>query len=454
MTSGTVSASALDLHGISRAAFDLIVDEEVSGRETYDKKYVHPEKPGGQSGVTVGIGYDCGYYSAAQIRRDWGGHLSQAMVDALASCAGIRGDAAFAACDRVHSIVAVPWDAAIAVFSNVSIPKYLASTRNGLPNFDALPPDCKGALLSLVYNRGASFTTAGDRYSEMRAIRAAMAASNFASIPALFRRMKRLWTTKSVRGVALRREHEARLFEQGLATLHQGILAEPAADDAEDGQGDPAAPFPADGASDAPDTARAAIDPETVGDPELFAVQKRLKGRHYSPGVLDGKWGSGISGALSGFANDRHLAIGQPTSIADFRAVQETVKADLTWCEENDWYRPVTADRKNADPGTVATVAPEVVGAKRSYFATLWASILTFFAGIANWISDKASGAWDFFVGHKDDLGDPSSLMSYAREVPTIVWFVIAGGVLLWIALEARDSVKKITSSVQTGARQ
>ena len=36
--------------------------------------------------------------------------------------------------------------------------------------------------------------------------------------PAEFRKMRRLWANKSNRGVAIRREHEARLFEAGLAT--------------------------------------------------------------------------------------------------------------------------------------------------------------------------------------------------------------------------------------------
>lgn len=443
----------VDLHGISRASFDLIVDEEVSGRETYEKKYVHPEKPGGASGVTVAIGYDCGYYSSAQIRRDWTGRIPQSMVEALASCAGIKGDAAFAACERVRDNVAVPWDAAIAVFSNVSIPKYLASTRNALPNFDALPPDCKGSLLSLVYNRGASFTKPDDRYSEMRAIRAAMAAQTFASIPALLRRMKRLWTTKSVRGVALRREHEARLFEQGLASMHQSFVAEPAASDADQGQGDPTASFAADAPAIVPDDPTA-VDADVQGDPALFSVQKRLLGRHYSPGVITGVWGGMTSGAISGFINDRQADIVVPTSLAKFEEVDADIRRELSRAEAEGWFRPVTAERANADPGTVAAVAPEVVPAKRSYLATLWTSITIFFAGLAQSVSDQLSSAWSFFMGHKDDLGDSSTLMGYAREVPTIVWFIVAGAAFLWIALQARASVKQITASVQTGVRQ
>lgn len=206
----------IDLHGISQAAFDLIVNSEVSSRATYEKNYRRPELPGGASGITVGIGYDCGQTTAAVIRKDWQGKIPDAMVDALCATAGLKAGRAQAILAKVRATVDVPWGAAVDVFSNVSIPKYLAFTRGGLPNFDELPPDCKGVLLSLVYNRGASFSQPGPRYLEMRNIKALMAARKYAAIPNELRKMKRLWTTPSVRGVAVRRDVEARLFEQGL----------------------------------------------------------------------------------------------------------------------------------------------------------------------------------------------------------------------------------------------
>ena len=205
----------LDLHGISQQSFDLIVNSEVSSRTIYERDYRRPERPGGQSGITVGIGYDCGYSSAAVIRQDWAAKLPGRMVDAMCSVAGIKGQSAQNRLSSVRQLVDVPWGTAIDVFSNVSIPKYLHACH-ALPNFDELSPDCKGALLSLVYNRGASFSQPGARYLEMRNIKALMGARKFASIPAELRKMKRLWTTPSVRGVAIRREQEARLFESGL----------------------------------------------------------------------------------------------------------------------------------------------------------------------------------------------------------------------------------------------
>ncbi|RTL49777.1 MAG: hypothetical protein EKK40_15685 [Bradyrhizobiaceae bacterium] len=205
----------IDLHGISPVAFDLIVNAEVSSRATYERDYRRPERPGGQSGITVGIGYDCGYSSASVIRQDWENKIPDAMVQTLCGVAGLKGQAAQNRLASVRNRVDVPWGAALDVFSNVSIPKYLRSCH-ALAHFDELPPDCRGVLLSLVYNRGASFSKAGPRYAEMRAIGADMAARRFADIPRQLRSMKRLWVTPSVRGVAIRREQEARLFEQGL----------------------------------------------------------------------------------------------------------------------------------------------------------------------------------------------------------------------------------------------
>jgi hypothetical protein len=205
----------LDLHGISQESFDLIVGFEVSSRIAYERNYRRPERPGGQSGITVGIGYDCGYSTATVIRQDWSGKIPDAMVNVLCSVAGLKGDAAQRQLARVRPLVDVPWGAALDVFSNVSIPKYLNQTSE-LEHFNELPPSCKGVLLSLVYNRGKSFWTPGDRYREMRNIAALMEARRFERIPAELRKMKRLWVTPSVRGVAIRRETEARMFENAL----------------------------------------------------------------------------------------------------------------------------------------------------------------------------------------------------------------------------------------------
>jgi hypothetical protein len=199
----------------SQAAIDLIVAEEVSSKAAYQAKYTHPEWPGGASGVTIGIGYDCGYSTASTIQGDWGDKLPAAMVAALQHVAGIHGSPASSHAHELRGVVTVPWEAAMAVFIGRDMPKWEGIVARALPNTELLNPDSFGALISLAYNRGPSFNNVGDRYREMRAIRDLMGARDFDKIPGEFRAMKRLWP--NVSGLQRRRDHEADLFQKGLA---------------------------------------------------------------------------------------------------------------------------------------------------------------------------------------------------------------------------------------------
>lgn len=198
----------------SQAAIDLIVMEEVSSQAAYQKLYQHPEWPGGASGVTIGIGYDCGYSTVATIAADWGDKLPAQMVKCLEDVAGVHGSPASSYAHQLRGVVTVPWEAAMAVFEQRDMPKWEGIVAHALPNTDLLSGDSFGALVSLAYNRGASFGAAGDRFTEMRGIKALMAAKQFDRIPDEFRHMKRLWP--NVSGLQHRRDHEAALFEQGL----------------------------------------------------------------------------------------------------------------------------------------------------------------------------------------------------------------------------------------------
>jgi hypothetical protein len=205
---------------VSPAAVDLIVEAEVGSRAQYEQHYAHPEWPQGASGVTIGIGYDVGYCASIEaLKTDWKGLIPDAMIAGLAPAIGVKGKAAAPLARELRTVVKVPWDAAIAVFRDVDVPRWAERCRKLLPNFDALPADCRGALVSLAYNRGASFTLAGDRYREMRAIRAAMRAKDYRAIPAQFRSMTRLWRGQGLAGLVKRREDEAKLFERGLTQM-------------------------------------------------------------------------------------------------------------------------------------------------------------------------------------------------------------------------------------------
>lgn len=192
----------------------MIVGFEVTSEAAYTALYQPPTWPGGQSGVTIGIGYDLGYSTAAEIRADWGPQLPTAMVAALVRVAGLRGSAAASAARSLHDVVKVPWAAAMAVFEGRDIPKWENIITATLPNTSILSPDSFGSLVSLAYNRGASFSAQDDRYREMRAIKANMAAKNPAPIPGDIRSMERLWP--NVPGLRTRRQEEAALFQKGL----------------------------------------------------------------------------------------------------------------------------------------------------------------------------------------------------------------------------------------------
>jgi len=212
----SASAPAMPHHQSSQAGIDEIVTEEDSGQAYYTRHYTHFEWPGGASGPTAGIGYDCGYSTAAQISRDWTGIIPGAMVEALARAAGLKGSAAASFVRQHYASVTITWDQAMAEFMSRELPKWEAACRAALPNYDLLPGDCAGAIDSLAYNRGAAgFHAAGDRYIEMRAIAAHMAAKEFAKIPDEFLRMRRLWPAGG--DLWRRRGHEAALFQKGLS---------------------------------------------------------------------------------------------------------------------------------------------------------------------------------------------------------------------------------------------
>jgi len=196
---------------IATTAVNFIAQQEVSNRARYDAVVALPDYPGGDSGITIGVGYDL--RMATGFDADWGDLLPAATMAALRPCVGKQGTKAMA--DALAGFP-VPWDDAWTVFVSKSLPKYVAATRGAFPGFDALPMLCRGVLVSLVYNRGTAMSddSPDDRRKEMREIRDALAAGNPAAVPDLLRAMERLWP--DARGLRDRREAEAKLFEKGL----------------------------------------------------------------------------------------------------------------------------------------------------------------------------------------------------------------------------------------------
>jgi len=207
---------------ISDAANDLIVFCEVSSQAQYDKRYKKPTWPRGQSGATIGIGYDLGYVDGENLRADWQGRLSDDSIHILETACGITGIPAKQLVPSLSS-VEIEWTVAKAQYNQEIRPRYVALTESELENCDQLTPSSLGALVSLVYNRGPSWSVAEAKdkkghYTEMRNIRRLMVEQNFQQIPQEIRSMKRLWEGNAdMKGLVVRRELEAKLFELGLS---------------------------------------------------------------------------------------------------------------------------------------------------------------------------------------------------------------------------------------------
>ena len=111
--------------------------------------------PGGASGVTIGIGYDLGYVTVDQYESDWGERLGTDVRGRLKDAVGLR---AVRAKNRAPDLADIRVRRAPSeeVFTQRTIPLYTVRASQAFPGFEALPADVQGALVSLVYNRGAS----------------------------------------------------------------------------------------------------------------------------------------------------------------------------------------------------------------------------------------------------------------------------------------------------------
>jgi hypothetical protein len=205
---------------LSKKSLDLILEFEVGGGENYYNKFLkNPTWPEGQSGVTIGVGYDLGYVNKAEFSEDWK-DLPKETFDRLYKVVGIKGYNAKNLIRGLRDIV-IPWNLALKVFNNKTVSKFYNLTRQTFPNFDNLPEDAKGGLVSLVFNRGNALE--GDRRREMKLIRDGMKlVSNYDQKALTFianqiRNMKRIWIGGSIeKGMSRRRDAEAKIIEESL----------------------------------------------------------------------------------------------------------------------------------------------------------------------------------------------------------------------------------------------
>ena len=192
-------------------AFEVSWSPE-AGFDVYNRKYrkpVVPDPVNTSSGVTIGIGYDCGQYSANKIRMDWQSVLPLNMVTALAATAGLKKQQAVKQLQNLK-MVDVPIEKALQVFYHTTIFEFAKKAASIYPDLFQLHPVEQSVIVGLVYNRGTSLD--GDRRREMRALVAAIQKNNEKDIAGLIRAMIRLWPDTP--GLRRRRLAEAALIEE------------------------------------------------------------------------------------------------------------------------------------------------------------------------------------------------------------------------------------------------
>jgi len=200
---------------LSKKAIDLIIQFEVGGRTYYEKKLQSPIWAGGDSGITIGMGYDCGYVSEKQFFQDWGNQLTPNFLDPLRKVIGLKGIQAKQMLRGELLQVKISYNQAYEVFVKCSVPKYFKLTKAIYPELETLNEDTQGALVSMVYNRGNKVE--GDSRVEMKAIVDMVAKKNYLGIAEEIEKSKRHWEGKGLDGLVVRREAEADLIRDSIA---------------------------------------------------------------------------------------------------------------------------------------------------------------------------------------------------------------------------------------------
>jgi len=192
---------------LSTAGINAIIRHEIGSDNHYNTRLRAPIWPGGDSGVTIGIGYDLGYQDVEDFRAHWGSELPDDTMDRLIAVCGKKGQAARAQIPHLQDI-SISLNRARRVFSKTSLPLYAKKTLRAYPGIADLHPDAQSAIVSLVYNRGTSMQNKDSR-REMRELREHVRNQDYHAIEGALRSMKRLWAGRNLDGLLKRRDEEA-----------------------------------------------------------------------------------------------------------------------------------------------------------------------------------------------------------------------------------------------------
>jgi len=194
----------------SPKALNLILEYEVGGGRAYYEKYLSgPTWPGGASGMTLAIGIDCGYYTPTELREIFN-FLPENQIKAIQDASGKRGQSGKEYTAHVRNLnIKITWDQAVEIFDKYTWPKFARLAERTFPGLDQLCDNAYGAIVSLVFNRGASLV--GDSRSEMRDIKDLIPQKDYRTIAIEIQKMKRIWKGKGLEGLLARRDAESAL---------------------------------------------------------------------------------------------------------------------------------------------------------------------------------------------------------------------------------------------------
>lgn len=199
---------------LSEAGVNAIIRYEIGSDYYYNSRLRAPTWPGGDSGVTIGIGYDLGYQTQQDFKAHWAEELPAATVDRLAAVCGTTGRSASGRIESLQDI-SISLNRARRVFMKTSLPLYAEKTLRVYPGLADLEPDAQSALVSLVYNRGISMRNKDSR-KEMRELREHVRNGDYDAIAGTMRDMKRLWAGRNLDGLLKRRDAEAAMVAGAL----------------------------------------------------------------------------------------------------------------------------------------------------------------------------------------------------------------------------------------------
>lgn len=190
--------------------WEPVIVFESGGKSYYERFLKTPTWPGGASGVTIGIGVDLGYIQTNEFDVHFSKYFSKNNVNRLKRTIGIKGSSAKPLISQIKDIE-LSWDDASDAFCNWTLPKFWKLSNNLWKGLDELKEPAQVALVSIVFNRGAS--TKGPSRTEMRNIKELVLKKDYIGIAAEIRSMKRLWVGKNMDGLLKRRDVEANMVE-------------------------------------------------------------------------------------------------------------------------------------------------------------------------------------------------------------------------------------------------